>query len=83
MNSEVKAIRNPWNRNCVLCESSMNDWKSTHIGDDGELGEHVEDSEPDADVLRPLRHCPPRLANKFLRVQPDLDPVILKRCISV
>ena len=53
--------------------------RSTHICDDGELCQHVEDSEPDADVLRPLRHCPPRLANKLLRVQPDLDPVVLKR----
>ena len=51
---------------------------SPHVGDDGELREHVEDGEPDADVLRPLRHRPPRLANELLRVQPNLDPVILK-----
>ena len=52
--------------------------RSTHIGDDGELREHVEDGEPDADVLRPLRHRAPRLAHELLRVQPYLDPVILK-----
>ena len=51
---------------------------SPHVGDDCELREHVEDGEPDADVLRPLRHRPPRLAHELLRVQPNLDPVILK-----
>ena len=42
----------------------------TNIAYDGHLGEHLHDLEPDADVLRPLRHGSPRLADKLGRVQP-------------
>ena len=50
-----------------------------YICDDGEVRDHVEDLEPDADVLGSLGHGPPRLANELLRVQPDLDPVVEQR----
>ena len=50
----------------------------THIADDRQLRDHLHDPEPDADVLRPPRHRPPRLAHELLRVQPNLDPVILQ-----
>ena len=49
---------------------------SAHVADDGQLGEHLQDLEPDPDVLRALRHRPPRLAYKLLCVQPDLNPVV-------
>ena len=42
----------------------------TNIAYDGHLGEHLHDLEPDADVLGPLRHGSPRLADKLGRVQP-------------
>ena len=37
-----------------------------HIADDGQLCEHVQDLEPDADVLCPLSYSAPRLAHEFL-----------------
>ena len=48
----------------------------THIANDCQLCEHIEDGEPDPDVLRPLRHRAPRLPDKLLRVQSDLNPVV-------
>lgn len=39
----------------------------------------VQDGEPDADVLRPLGHGAAGLAHEFLRVQPDLHPVVEQR----
>ena len=40
--------------------------ETTYVADDRELSEHLEDLEPDADVLRALRHGAPRLAHKLL-----------------
>ena len=45
----------------------------THVADDGQLGEHLQDLEPDADILRPLRHRTPGLAHELLGVQPAVD----------
>ena len=52
---------------------------ATHVADDGELGEAVEDREPHPDVPGALRHRPARLAHQLLRVDPDLDPVVEQR----
>ena len=43
------------------------------------MSQHVQDGEPDADVLRPLGDRPPRLTDELLRVQPDLHPVVQER----
>ena len=50
--------------------------KTTYVGDDCKLGQHVQDGEPDPDVLRPLRDGPPGFADEFLSVEPNLDPVV-------
>ena len=62
-------MESSWRLNPTRCSQ-------THVADDGQLGEHLEDLEPDADVLRALGHGAPRLAHKLLRVQPDLHPVV-------
>ena len=43
------------------------------------MSNHVEDLEPDPDILGPLGHSPSRLADKFLSVETDLDPVVEQR----
>ena len=48
----------------------------SYITDDRQLCQHLQYGEPDPDILRPLRHRPPRLADKLLAVQPDLHPVV-------
>ena len=48
----------------------------SYIADDGQLGDHLHDLEPDPDILGPLGHGPPRLADELLGVQPDLHPVV-------
>ena len=48
----------------------------SYIADDGQLGDHLHDLEPDPDILGPLGHGPPRLADELLSVQPDLHPVV-------
>lgn len=53
--------------------------RGTHVADDGQVGQHVQDLEPDADVLGALRDWPPRLAHQLVRVQPDLHPVVEQR----
>ena len=50
-----------------------------YISDDGEVGDHVEDLEPDADVLGSLGHGAPRLADELLGVESNLDPVVEQR----
>ena len=47
-----------------------------YIVDDRQLCQHLQYGEPYPDILRPLRHRPPRLADKLLAVQPDLHPVV-------
>ena len=47
-----------------------------HIADNSQLSDHLHNPEPDPDVLRPLRHGPPGLADELLGVQPDLHPVV-------
>jgi hypothetical protein len=37
---------------------------------------HVQDLEPDPDVLGPLGHGPSRLTHKLLSIEPNLDPVV-------
>ena len=49
---------------------------SVYIWNDSEVSNHVQDLEPDPDVLGPLGHRPSRLADELLSVQPDLHPVV-------
>ena len=72
MKSLVKAIKNAW----ITCYKEMFDNVVTHIADDRQLRDHLHDPEPDADVLRPLGHGPPCLADELLGVQSDLHPVV-------
>ena len=43
----------------------------SYVADDGYLGEHFHDLEPDADVLGPLRHGAPRLSDELGRVKSE------------
>lgn len=54
------------------------DWPAspTHVGDDGQVREGLQDVKPHADVLRSLGHRPAVLAHKLVRVQSDLGPVV-------
>ena len=47
-----------------------------YITDNSQLSDHLHNPEPDPDILRPLRHGPPGLADELLGVQPDLHPVV-------
>lgn len=49
---------------------------NTHIADDCQASQHVQDLEPDADILCPFCHDASRLTYKLLRIQPDLHPVV-------
>ena len=46
------------------------------VGDDRELGQHVQDLEPNADIFCPFGHGSARFANELLGVQANFDPVI-------
>lgn len=48
----------------------------THIDNDGDLGQNLKEEEPNTDVLGTLSHRSAVLADKFLGVQTDFDPVI-------
>ena len=48
----------------------------THVGDDGEVRQGLQDVEPGADVLRALGHRPPVLTHKLVCVQTHLGPVV-------
>lgn len=48
----------------------------THVGDDGQVRQGLQDVEPHADVLGSLGHRPAVLAHKLVRVQADLGPVV-------
>ena len=47
-----------------------------YIADNRQLGNHLHDSEPDPDILGPLRHRPPGITDELLGVQSDLHPVV-------
>lgn len=49
---------------------------STHVDNDGDLCQDLKEKEPNTDVLGTLSHGTAVLADKFLGVQTDLDPVI-------
>ena len=51
----------------------------THVTDDSELCQRVQNDKPDADVLTAFSHGTPRLAHELVRVQPDLYPVVQQR----
>ena len=48
----------------------------THVCDDGEVRQGLQDVEPGADVLRTLGHRPAVLTHKLVGVQADLGPVV-------
>lgn len=62
----------------VMQGSSSPDWPAspTHVGDDGQVRQGLQDVEPHADVLGALGHRPAVLAHKLVRVQADLGPVV-------
>ena len=74
MKSLVKAMRKAWG--CQMCVEFYERKIVTDIADNRQLSDHLHDGEPDPDVLRPLRHGPPGLADELLGVQPDLHPVV-------
>ena len=47
-----------------------------YIGDDGKLGQKVENLEPDPYVLRSLSYSASCFTDKLLSVQPNLDPIV-------
>lgn len=50
--------------------------RPTHVGDDGQVRQSLQDIEPHADVLGALGHRPPVLAHKLVRIQADLGPIV-------
>lgn len=54
----------------------FSDHKNPYIADYCQLSQHFHNLEPNADILRPLRHSSPCLAHKLLSIQSDLHPVI-------
>lgn len=48
----------------------------THIANDGDPGQEVENGKPNADVLSSLGYTPSGLTDEFVGVQADLDPVV-------
>lgn len=49
---------------------------STHVGDDGQVRQGLQDVEPHADVLGTLGYRTAVLAHKLVRVQADFHPVV-------
>ena len=74
----VKAMRKAWYQQRKRITDDDCEVKEilSYIADDGQLGDHLHDLEPDPDILGPLSHGPPRLADELLSVQPDLHPVV-------
>ena len=74
----VKAMRKAWYQQRKRITDDDCEVKEilSYIADDGQLGDHLHDLEPDPDILGPLGHGPPRLADELLGVQPDLHPVV-------
>ena len=48
----------------------------THIANDSQVCQHVENFKPDADVLGTLSHNATGLTDKLLSIKPDLHPVV-------
>jgi hypothetical protein len=48
----------------------------THIADDSEVCQHVQDLEPDANILCSFSHNASGVTHKLLCIQPNLDPVV-------
>ena len=51
----------------------------THIWDDCKVSNHVQNLEPDPDVLSTFCNGPPGFADELLRVQSNLHPVVQQR----
>lgn len=50
--------------------------EGTHVGDDWQVGQRLQDVEPHADVLGALGHRAAVLTHKLVSVQADFHPVV-------